>query len=152
MQLFQLEVFCRVVDCRSFSAAASQLHVTQPAVSHHVHAAGRGAELVLRVDDHDRVLHGVLAGTADVGVVWSPVRTSRLCAEPLGRERFVLVAAGDWPGAGAITPERLRNAPFVLGRPGSFMRRCVEGWLSRAGVEAKASMEAISVADMKLAV
>lgn len=41
MHLYQLEVFCRVVEYRSFSRAAAELFISQPAVSQHVKALER---------------------------------------------------------------------------------------------------------------
>lgn len=229
MQLFQLDVFCRIVDRRGFTAAASELHVTQPAVSHHVRAleeelgtsllvrqgrhvtptaAGKilyryasgilqarekavaeirqlrsrplvvavttsslpgfvarimqpltdparpGNGVVLRVDDHDRVLHGVLSGTIDLAITWTPVRTVRLDTEVLARETFRLVVAPDirWLlPHDEIMPDALERLPFVVGRPGSYMRRCADEWLGRCGISPRPSLEAVSVADMKAA-
>jgi DNA-binding transcriptional LysR family regulator len=50
VNLRQLEVFCTVVDCESFSAAAEQLIMTQPAVSMQVQAVERyfGVQLLER--------------------------------------------------------------------------------------------------------
>lgn len=50
MNLRQLEVFCTVVECESFSAAAEQLIMTQPAVSMQVQAVERyfGVQLLER--------------------------------------------------------------------------------------------------------
>jgi len=36
MDLWQLHIFCRVVDCKSFSKAAEAVHLSQPTVSSHV--------------------------------------------------------------------------------------------------------------------
>lgn len=36
MDLWQLTVFCRVVDCKSFSKAAEAVHLSQPTVSSHI--------------------------------------------------------------------------------------------------------------------
>ncbi len=50
MNLRQLEVFCTVVDCQSFSSAADQLIMTQPAVSMQVQAVEKefGVQLLER--------------------------------------------------------------------------------------------------------
>jgi DNA-binding transcriptional LysR family regulator len=50
VRLSQLEAFCRVVELGGFSAAATDLHVTQPAVSLHVRSLERelGLELITR--------------------------------------------------------------------------------------------------------
>ena len=50
MNLRQLEVFCTVVDCESFSSAAEQLIMTQPAVSMQVQAVEKdfGVQLLER--------------------------------------------------------------------------------------------------------
>ncbi len=50
MNLRQLEVFCTVVDCESFSSAADQLIMTQPAVSMQVQAVEKefGVQLLER--------------------------------------------------------------------------------------------------------
>ena len=37
LSLYKLEIFASVVQYGSFSAAAAQLHMTQPAVSQHIH-------------------------------------------------------------------------------------------------------------------
>lgn len=36
MDLWQLQIFCRVVECKSFSKAAEAVHLSQPTVSSHV--------------------------------------------------------------------------------------------------------------------
>jgi len=36
MDLWQLHIFCRVVECKSFSKAAEAVHLSQPTVSSHI--------------------------------------------------------------------------------------------------------------------
>lgn len=227
MQLLQLEVFCRVVDCHGFGAAAADLHLTQPAVSRHVRglerelgavlfrregrgmtltAAGQvfydkasqmlriremavgavreiaerplvvativtclpshcgrilrgftrstGRDAVLRLDQFEPVMRGVLAGSVDLAVVWSPVRTRRVKLVRLGRERLRLVAPADHALAGlpGVGPEELNAARFVLACPEALLRQYEEDWLRRAGVRPRAVVEAAAVTDMKQAV
>jgi len=38
MDLWQLHIFCRVVECKSFSKAAEAVHLSQPTVSSHIRA------------------------------------------------------------------------------------------------------------------
>lgn len=221
--LFQLEVFCRVVDCRGVSAAAGELHLTQPAVSRYLRRLERevgvalfrregrrsvltpagsilygkvrhilpiletalaeirnihrqplvvgtshtclpgflqatitafgelrqDVSVLLRLDDHERILRAVLDGAIDLGIVWSPVRTARVRTVQLGWERYDLVcgAGTSIAGDGFVEPAVLAGAPFVCGWQGSVLRHYEEEWLGRIGIHPVASVEVASVAD-----
>jgi DNA-binding transcriptional LysR family regulator len=63
MNLRQLEVFCAVVQCESFSGAAEQLFMTQPAVSMQVQAVERHFGVQLLERRSRRVVPTVAGGT-----------------------------------------------------------------------------------------
>lgn len=56
MNLRHLEIFCTVVECESFSRAAEQLIMTQPAVSMHVQAVERHFGIQLLERRHRRTI------------------------------------------------------------------------------------------------
>ncbi len=47
MDIRQLRLFCRIVDRRSFSLAADELHITQPAASQQIHSLERELKTIL---------------------------------------------------------------------------------------------------------
>ena len=67
MDIRQLRLFCRIVDRRSFSLAADELHITQPAASQQV----RSMERELKTTLLDRSRRTVVPTDAGCRVVWS---------------------------------------------------------------------------------
>jgi DNA-binding transcriptional LysR family regulator len=90
--LTQIEVFCRVVETGGFTAAAESLHVTQPAVSMHVHAL----EAEYRVRLLERRGDGVVL-TAAGRVLYRRARTMLRARAEAERELALLSEGGPRP-------------------------------------------------------
>jgi LysR family transcriptional regulator, nitrogen assimilation regulatory protein len=97
VDLRQLRYFIAVVECRSFSRAAEQLHVAQPALSQHVIAMEkelgvtllhRGARGILPTEEGARLLSGARFITSEFQYLGDFVRGES--ARPSGDVRFAM--------------------------------------------------------------
>ncbi|RZQ63902.1 LysR family transcriptional regulator [Amycolatopsis suaedae] len=85
----------------------------------------------------ETVVELVRTGVTEVGLLASsePVKQAGLLLEPIGTQRFVVVAPPDWPVAGpAAGPADLAGQRVIAGQPGTGMRRVVDR-LRADGVE-----------------
>src|SRR5439155_440845 len=108
----------------SFSRAARELHLTQPAVSMQV------AHVQRRLG----------ANALDVGLVSLPLRDRELAVAPFYRDELVAIAppAPRWRRHGPIRPAELAEHPLILFDRGSTVRREIDAWFARARVTARA--------------
>src|SRR6201990_1207859 len=60
MRFRQLRYFCKIVECKSFSRAASTIHIAQPALSQQIHEL----EAVMGVELRNRTPRGVRTSEA----------------------------------------------------------------------------------------
>jgi len=213
MDIRQLRLFCRIVDRHSFSLAADELNITQPAASQQVRSLERelkttlldrsrrtvvptdsgqvlyryareilsldervrteigdlsdlvagkvvigastgpgehvlpamltrfkdlypGVEVSLHVDDTQEVVERVLTREFELGAVGAPTRRPDLVAEPLARDRVVLVCgpAHPWTARASVSLEELGDEPQVVQQQGAGIRAVVEDHLRRAGL------------------
>lgn len=92
------------------------------------------------------VYDNIISGRLDLGVVYHPVRSAHLQAEPLARETLGLVTRADEalsPG-GPSLEEALRE-PLVLPSERHGLRRVVAGYAAREGLHLDVAVEADSL-------
>lgn len=89
----------------------------------------------LRIGDSGEVVHGVLEGKLELGVVGSQVQDSQLHCEPFVEEELVLILPLEHPlcGQERITPADLREHPFLARERGSGTRQLTESALEQGG-------------------
>src|ERR671935_196258 len=105
MDTRQLAAFCAVVERRSFSQAAEQLGVTQPAVSLQIRVA-------LSVSDTQRVIEQVAHRELELGVVGASPRHRAVVFEPFFRDEVVLaVPSGHCFAGKMVTLDELKSEP-----------------------------------------
>ncbi len=205
MDLRALEVFCRIVELRSFSRAAEAVYLAQPTVSGHIktleaelglrlldragktvtptragellygyarrllalreetqqaiseHKGGLKGHLViggssipgayilpplavafkrehpevaitLQVSGSHEVVHGVIEGTLEVGMVGARFEEGRVAYEPYAQDELVLAvpASHPWAGRSTVQPGDLRQQPFIMRERGSGTRKVME--------------------------
>src|SRR5579875_2318228 len=163
MDTRQLAAFCAVVERRSFSQAADQLGVSQPAVSLQIRSleqrlgqqlldrsgrrvepteAGahlyRGAprvQVALTVSDTHSVVEQVARREVELGVVGAAVRQRGVVFEPFYRDEVVLaVPAGHRRAGKTLTLEELKAEPLVLMQEGAGIRQIIDDELRGLGL------------------
>jgi DNA-binding transcriptional LysR family regulator len=110
MDLWQLHVFCRVVEAKSFSKAAALVHLSQPTVSSHVQdlEAHFGCRLIDRLSRQavptqaGRLLHSYARRLLSLRD-----ETEAAMAEHQGRMRGTLVIGGSTIPGGYLLPETI---------------------------------------------
>jgi DNA-binding transcriptional LysR family regulator len=110
MDLWQLHVFCRVVEAKSFSKAAALVHLSQPTVSSHVQdlEAHFGCRLIDRLSRQavptqaGRLLHSYARRLLSLRD-----ETETAMAEHQGRMRGTLVIGGSTIPGGYLLPETI---------------------------------------------
>jgi DNA-binding transcriptional LysR family regulator len=93
--------------------------------------------LRLRIGNFGEVVHGLLDGHLDVGLMGHDGSLDdRLESVPVLGDELVLVVAPEhrWAGLPSVGPEDLIGEPFVLPGAGSMLRTQVEGVLAPFGV------------------
>jgi DNA-binding transcriptional LysR family regulator len=96
--------------------------------------------LQVRIGNFSEVVHGLLDGALDVGLmpkeIVDPSLDDRLESVPVIEDELVLVVAPGhrWTEASTVEPDELAGEPFVLPGAGSRLRRQVEDFLSPYGV------------------
>src|SRR5919198_1229485 len=122
LQLAQLETLAAVARHGSFSHAARELHLSQPAVSMQVRQLERalGLELLERV-----------------GKRAFPTRAGELLLAHAGRALREL----GWRRGQRAAPRDLVGAPLILFERGATLRRVIDDWFRRAGHVPAAPME-----------
>ena len=212
MDLWQLQVFCKVVEEKSFSKAGKRLNLSQPTISSHVKelenhfgcrlidrlarealptAAGEllysyavklkalrdetesamagfqgkmkgflsvggstipggyilpavlaqftnrfpEIRIALTVGDTQEVIDGIASGKLAMGVVGARSAAAQIFQERLLEDEMQLIVPANHPWAkmGAISLDRLREAPFITREPGSGTLKSIELCLQRAG-------------------
>src|SRR5205814_268732 len=131
MDTKQLVAFCAVVERRSFSQAADQLGVTQPAVSLQIRSLEQriGQQLL------DRSGRQVGRRELELGVVGVASRQRGVSFEPLYRDEVVLaVPAGHKRAGKSMTLEELKAEPLVLMQEGAGIRQIIDDELRELGV------------------
>src|SRR6266545_3585427 len=143
MDTRQLQAFCTVVEKKSFSQAAEQLGVTQPAVSLQVRALEQrlGQSLLdrsgRRVEPTEagRRLYRSAQRMLALGVVGALRRHRSLEFEPLVRDEIVLaVTPGHDAAGGTISLDELKEETLIVMQEGAGVRQVVEEELRRAGL------------------
>lgn len=100
-------------------------------------AARPGVEVMLREGVHGTVLQDVRAGAADFGLTYVDDLPDDMAAQPLGRERFVLVASPAHHLAqreGAVSLRDVAGDRLVSFPPESRTRRIIDAAASKAGL------------------
>src|SRR5256885_416639 len=117
LRLARLETLAAVARHGSFSHAARELHLSQPAVSMQV----RQLELALGL----------------------PVRERELAVSPFYRDEVVAIAPPDrrWRRGHRAAARDLVSAPLILFERGATLRRVIDDWFRRAGEVPAAAME-----------
>ena len=94
----------------------------------------------IRQGDSSQVAQWMAESGAELGLVGAPVQRAGLLCVPFLTERLV-IAAPNTPEyralEGQMTPQRLREAPFLVREPGSGTRRQAEQYLKGIGLELK---------------
>ncbi|WP_137389428.1 LysR family transcriptional regulator [Rhodoligotrophos defluvii] len=142
MDVRQLRYFSKVVESGSFSKAANQLHVAQPALSQHVRHMEeelgvtllyRGAQGVKTTEAGDRLLHHAKRILAEFAEIADSVRGRALA--PSGEVRFGLPGTvGELLAAPLIEAAKARY-PDVRIRVVEAMSGYVLEWLKRGEVD-----------------
>jgi DNA-binding transcriptional LysR family regulator len=212
MDLWQLKIFCKVVELQSFSKAGESVHLSQPTVSSHIkdleehfgtrlvdrlsrkvtptkagellfdyarqlmalrdrteaamaefsgrikgqlvlggstipggyvlpriigHFSRRYPEVqvALKVGDTSEIIHSVLAGHIEAGVVGAKFRDKLLEQRPVMADEMYLIVPSSHAFAGRrqIQIQELLQAPFIARETGSGTLRCVEQQLHKKG-------------------
>lgn len=90
------------------------------------------------------VIAAVLAGTADLGFIETPVAPAGLSSVTIGRDKIELVVAANHRWAGrSVTAAEVASTPLVLRERGSGTRRAFEEALSAAGSPLEAEPAAV---------
>lgn len=78
--------------------------------------------------DSAEVIDNVVSGQGDIGIVGKDPASSRLYAEPLWRDRLVIIvpAGHPWQGRTDLTPEEFLQEPFIIRERGSATREIFE--------------------------
>ncbi len=94
-----------------------------------------GVAVETSVSDTADVVHRVLAGEADIGVIGSAVERAGLRLEPLVGDEIVLAVppGHSLAGRNRVTVEELRDYPLIQREEGSGTRRSVEAVLAAEG-------------------
>lgn len=93
-------------------------------------------------DDVADVVSLVRSGECELGLLATPVPHGELVVDDLGPQHFVLLAppgSESWPDP--VPVGMLRDAPFVMGSPGTASRDLVEDWLRGHGLHPRVSIE-----------
>jgi DNA-binding transcriptional LysR family regulator len=214
MDMRRLEVFCKVVELRSFTKAAEALSLSQPTVSEHIRIleesvrerlidrlgrevlptpAGKllyqyvrnivqlrdeavraleqfkgnlagslalGAstipgtyvlpkfigtfkslhpaiQITLRIADTAEIVHSIIEGTVEAGVIGSKWGDRRLAVEEIFSDELVLTVfpGHPWARRGAIDVEELIHEPFILREQGSGTRMFMKQRLEESGFD-----------------
>ena len=90
----------------------------------------------LQIENTEAVVHQVLAGAVDLGLVEGPVPAADLMEEPFLADELVFIApsAHPWRLKPSITLADLQGEPLILREAGSGTRRVLEEHLQAAGV------------------
>lgn len=101
-----------------------------------------GVAVDLRIADHETMLEQLETNERDMVVMASPPQDSMLVAEPFLVDPLVAIAAPDHAlaGAGAVSPVRLAQEPFLLREPGSETRHAIERFFAEQGLTVSAGM------------
>lgn len=93
-------------------------------------------EVTLEIHDTRAVLDRVLDGRLEVGVVGARMEDGHLEFRELAVDRLTMVSSPERSGDRhpELTPDELRDVPFVLREPGSGTRHMFEGALRRIGI------------------
>jgi len=214
MDLWQLHIFCRVIECRSFSKAAEAVHLSQPTVSAHIKQleehfgcplidrlskeavptqAGRllygyarrllglrdeaesamsqhqgktrgrlviggstipgtfllprvvgrfrrrypDVRLALVIEDTARILHGILEGELELGVVGAESGERDLSQEPLMQEemRLIVPRGHRWAKRGRVPLAELWQEPYIAREAGSGTLQSLQEHIAGLGHE-----------------
>lgn len=99
-------------------------------------AAHPGIAVDLTIGNTAQVARAVADGAAELGFVEGTISEPMLVAEPVGRDRMVLVvgAGHPWAGRERIEPQELLESGWVMREPGSGTRQVFEEALAARGV------------------
>lgn len=95
-----------------------------------------GIAVELAIGNTAQVARAVADGAAELGFVEGTVGDPALIAEPVGRDRMVLVvgAGHPWAGRERVAPDELAGTGWVMREPGSGTRQVFEEALAARGV------------------
>src|SRR5205823_937109 len=135
MDTRQLAAFCAVVERRSFSQAAEQLGVTQPAVSLQIRSLEKRLGLQL-LDRSGRRVEPTEAGRRLYRSAQRLLAMEQQLLAELGEEAEgeLAVPAGHCFADRTVTLDELQNEPLVLMQEGAGVRQVIDDELREAGV------------------
>ena len=113
-----------------------------------------GVELRVEYMHPDQVESAVLDGAVDLGVMSYASPSNQLKVWPWREEPFAIAAA---PGNAlaaepSVTPERLKDAQFVMPQEGLRVRREIDRWLVVNRIEVQVAMEFDNLESVKRAI
>jgi DNA-binding transcriptional LysR family regulator len=113
-----------------------------------------GAQVHIEYLHPDRVYDRVLEGTADLGLVSFPKKSSKLTALPWREETMVLVCAPKHPLAqnGSVQPRQLAGQKYIHFDKNLVIRRQVDRFLREQGANVEVVLEFDSIENIKQAV
>lgn len=93
--------------------------------------------VVLKIGDTADIVHRVLTGECEVGIVGSRIEDNRLEYSEFAKDELIIIAASGYPMArkGGITASALASIPFVMRERGSGSRMTIEKRLLEMGVD-----------------
>ena len=123
--------------------AASTIPATYilPAVLSRFRSRCPQIRVFVQTADSQEVQDLILNGEREFGIIGRKPSHAKLAAEPLWRDRLILVVPADhrWARKASVSQAELTAEPFVLREPGSGTRDILAGYLrDQAGVELSA--------------
>ena len=106
-------------------------------------AAHPGIDVAMVVGNRENLLQRITTNQDDLTIMGQPPEHMDLVCEDFADNPLVLVAPPDHPlvGKKRISPQRLRNEPFILREPGSGTRLTAENFFAAQGVQLKTRLE-----------
>ena len=99
-------------------------------------------ELDVPIADTEKTIVALLEGEIEIAVVGRQVHDPRLRSRAIDQDELTLiVAASDDLSSSEVTPEDLRERPFVMREEGSATRQAAEEALAAAGIVPRVAME-----------
>ncbi len=111
-------------------------------------------QVILSVDNSQRVVDRIADLREDVGFLSGPVRDERLLVRPFLEDELVLIVPPGhaWSARRTVSLRELAEQPLILREPGSATRALVEERLGQEGIRPRVTMELGSNEAIKRAV
>jgi len=96
------------------------------------------------------IVRAIEENRLDLGLVTLPAAGSALAIAPVMDEEFVFIAAKEQQAQfDTLTPEHLKDWPFIAFSAGSSTRLVIDAWFQASGVEAQPIMQSGSIEAIK---